>query len=271
MKTGLSTYTYTWSFGIQDIQPVVQMTPYDLIDKAHELKVDCVQIADNCDLTMLDQKAITGISGYASEKNIGIETGFRGLTDEHLDQCIQIAYRMSSPLVRMVIDTKEYKPEPDSVVAIIRNALSGLEAKKITLALENHDRLPSAVFKSIIEKVNSEYAGICLDCVNSMGIGEGLETVIENLAPYTVNLHVKDFSVKRMSHMMGFIVEGKPAGQGLLDLQYILGKLKPYNKCNSAILELWTPPASTMEETFRREHEWASESILFMKKIISDE
>jgi sugar phosphate isomerase/epimerase len=168
----------------------------------------------------------------------------------------------------MVIDNKEYIPDVETVVSVIRNALPGLAANRIILALENHDRLHASVFKEIINKVDSEFAGICLDCVNSMGIGEGLETVIENLAPFTVNLHVKDFNVRRVSHRMGFVVEGTPAGQGFLNLPEILDKLQPYGRCKSAILELWTPPAENLDDTLEREETWARESIEYLKKVI---
>ncbi len=93
-----------------------------------------------------------------------------------------------------------------------------LESRGIILALENHDRLHASVFRDIVEASSSNNVGICLDCVNSMGIGEDIETVLKFLAPYTVNLHIKDFSVKRVSHKMGFVIEGTPAGQGLLNL-----------------------------------------------------
>ncbi|HLO57222.1 MAG TPA: TIM barrel protein [Bacteroidales bacterium] len=268
MKLGISTYTYTWAFGIPGQQPEVHMDPFGLIDKAADFGIDCVQIADNFDLSALDSARLSVLASYAAKKNIEIEAGSRGLTEENLDRCIDVAKKLSSPILRMVIDQKDYKPAPDTVISIIRNAASKLASQKITLVLENHDRLPSIVFREIIEKSGTEFAAICLDCVNSMGIGEGLQTVIENLAPLTVNLHVKDFSVKRLSHMMGFLIEGKPAGQGFLELPLILEKLNAYGKCRSAILELWTPPATQVEETLKREEEWATESIVYLKKIM---
>jgi L-ribulose-5-phosphate 3-epimerase UlaE len=79
---------------------------------------------------------------------------------------------------------------------------------------------------------------------------------------------VKDFSVTRVSHMMGFVVEGTPAGKGLLDLSSVMAKLGKYGRCRSAILELWTPPADDLSETLKRENSWANESILYIKKII---
>jgi sugar phosphate isomerase/epimerase len=268
MLVGISTYTYTWAFGVPGSLPAKPMTLNQLIDKAVEFKVDCIQVADNYPLPDQSPEELALIRDYAIKRRIGIEVGGRGLSDANLDRYIGLADYFSSPVLRMVIDRQEYQPDSETVVAVIRNALSNLESKGITLALENHDRLPSSEFRQIIEKVNSNFAGICLDCVNSMGIGEGLATVMENLAPFTVNLHVKDFSVKRVSHMMGFVIEGTPAGKGFLNLPLLMEVLRSYGRCRSAILELWTPPAANLLETISREEAWAGESIVYMKEII---
>jgi len=269
MLTGISTYTYTWAFGVPGSMPARPMTLYSLIDKAVELKTDCIQVADNYPLPDQSPEELSGIRDYANQNQIVIEVGGRGLTDENLDRYINLAAYFSSPVVRMVIDRQEYKPELETVVSVIRNALNKLTAEGIVLALENHDRLHSSVFKQIIEKVDNAFAGICLDCVNSIGIGEGIDSVMENLAPFTVNLHVKDFAIKRISHMMGFVVEGTPAGKGFLNLPAVIEKLKSFGKCRSAILELWTPPAGNLSETLKKEEAWANESMLYMRKIIT--
>ncbi len=270
MLIGISTYTYTWAFGVPGSLPSKPMDVFALLDKAAEQGVDCIQIADNYPL--IDQKSdeLSAIRDYAAGFNIGIEVGGRGLTEENLDRYIDLSAFFSSDILRMVIDYQDYKPDVETVIAVIRNALNKLASKKIILALENHDRLHSSVFKEIIEKINNDYAGICLDCVNSMGIGEGIDSVMRNLGPFTVNLHVKDFTVRRVSHKMGFVIEGTPAGKGLLDVPLILQNLRSFNKCRSAILELWTPPAGSLQETISMEDAWAEESIQYVKKVITE-
>jgi len=265
MKIGISTYTYTWSFGVPGSEPTVKMSPFDLINRAAEFGIECIQIADNYALHPLDDTELHTMMEYAHQMGITIEVGSRGLTGENLEKYLNIAEKLLSPLLRMVIDQDNYKPDPKDVIAIIRNALPELKARNIILALENHDRFHASAFRNIIESIGSEFTGICLDCVNSMGIGEGIETVVDLLAPYTVNLHVKDFNVKRVHHKMGFIVEGAPAGKGLLDLDMIMEKLSAHGHCRSAILELWTPPEQSIEQTMAKEHKWAIESIEFLK------
>jgi hypothetical protein len=67
-----------------------------------------------------------------------------------------------------------------------------------------------------------------------------------------------------VSHKMGFVVSGSPAGQGMLRIPWLLAEVRAHGRCQSAILELWTPPASTLEETVALEAAWADESLRFL-------
>jgi L-ribulose-5-phosphate 3-epimerase UlaE len=100
-----------------------------------------------------------------------------------------------------------------------------------------------------------------------MGAGEGIAEVVRTLAPFTINLHLKEFVIRRVSHKMGFVVEGLPAGEGMLNIPNLLDAIEKTGKCKSAILELWTPPSETIEETIRKENDWAEQSIVNLKKL----
>jgi L-ribulose-5-phosphate 3-epimerase UlaE len=100
-----------------------------------------------------------------------------------------------------------------------------------------------------------------------MGAGEGFETVSEILLPYTINLHLKDFSIRRVSYKMGLLIEGRPAGKGMLNIRELVERLSVTKRCDSAILELWTVPEPEIEETIKKEEQWAQESISYLKDI----
>jgi sugar phosphate isomerase/epimerase len=168
----------------------------------------------------------------------------------------------------MVIDSKDFEPDKITIISIIRELLPEFKKRNIRLAIENHDRLKASEFEDILQSVGSDFVGICLDSVNSMGAGEGFETVSEILLPYTINLHVKDFIIHRVSHKMGFVIEGTPAGKGMLNIRKLTESLSALNRCNSAILELWTPPEPGIEETIIKEDKWAEESMRYLKTII---
>jgi sugar phosphate isomerase/epimerase len=167
----------------------------------------------------------------------------------------------------MVIDSAGFEPELQRVTGIIKDLLPEFEARNIKLAIENHDRFKAREFEKIIVSVGSDKVGICLDSVNSMGAGEGFETVSEILIPYTINLHVKDFTIFRVSHKMGLIIEGRPAGKGMLHIPELLSVLKKTGRCRSAILELWTPPEHEIGQTLHKESIWAEESIRYLKSL----
>lgn len=268
MRLGISTYTYTWAIGVPGKLPKQPMTGLQLLQKALDFDITCVQIADNLPIHTLPQTELNKLSDFASRHEILIEIGMRGLFPELVLQYLAIARQFCSPFLRIVVDGPDFHPSPQEVVSRITDLLPELKQNNIILAIENHDRFTARTFASIVEKLGSDQVGICLDSVNSMGAGEGVETVTDILAPYTVNLHVKDFHVQRVYHMMGFVVEGRPAGKGMLHTEWLLEKLEPYNKCQSAILELWTPTEETLPGTIEKENRWAKESIRYLKSII---
>jgi sugar phosphate isomerase/epimerase len=263
MKLGISSYTYTWSVGVPGSEPPEPWDERMLVRKAVELGVECLQIADNLPLHSLGMERIVELKKLAGEHRICLEVGARGMTPEQLDNYVEIAHTLGSNILRFVIDCEGFRPSVDEVVWIIKGALPDLERRGIKLAIENHDRLKAREFKEILEKASSEHVGICLDSVNSMGAGEGIGTITRILAPYTINLHIKDFLVQRHSHMMGFNIEGRPAGKGQLPLSWMLDQLGP--GCRSAILELWTPPEKEITATTAKEQQWAAESIEYLK------
>ena len=267
MKIGIGSYTYTWAIGVPDYKTENPMSAFGLMKKATELEAQVVQFADNMPLHIYSNKKLDEILSFANDRKLQIEVGTKGLLAENLERYIDITKVMNSDILRMVIDDKNYTPSLEQIVKIIRPFVPQLESYGIKLAIENHDRLKCWEFVHIINMCNSPNVGICLDTVNSLGVPEGMEQVINDLLPYTVNLHIKDFQIERLDHKMGFKVEGTPAGQGKLNIPLLLNKLEPLKKCKSAILELWTPFDSDMKSTIAREEVWAVESMNFLKQL----
>ncbi len=268
MKLGLSSYTYTWAVGVPGSMPVKPLSAFGLIDRIADSGLKLLQIGDNLPLEGMSGEELTAIYRYAGERNIELETGSRGLTSEHTMECLLTAEKLHSRILRMVIDRPGFEPDLHSVFRIISGLVTEFKSRKIRLAIENHDRFRARQFEEIIQSVGSEWVGICLDSVNSMGAGEGFAEVSRILIPYTINLHIKDFTIRRVSHKMGIIIEGAPAGQGMLNIDELISLLSETGLCQSAILELWTPPETAIEDTILKEERWASESINYLKRII---
>ena len=266
MRLGISTYTYGWAVGVLGDRPNEPFDEQRLLDRANAFGVRLVQFGDNWPLHELSIEQIDTLRQRANETGITIEVGARRLTDAHLDRYIDLTHRLNSRLLRFVIDERQYEPGVNDVVSLLRNALPRLEQTGITLGLENHDRLLAREFADIVEHVGSTHVGICLDSVNSMGVGEGLVEVVRTLAPYTVNLHLKDFGIRRLPHQMGFQIDGRPAGQGLLNVPWLVEQVGQYGRCQTAILEQWVVPEPDRAATIAKEAAWAVESMNYLQQ-----
>jgi len=267
IRLGLSSYTYGWAVGVRGFEPPRPLDEHGLLDKCRELGVALLQIGDNLPLHTFDAARLSSLAERAAKEGVELEIGARGLTREHAIRFTGIARSIGAKLIRFVIDDAEHEPKPDAVVAVLRDAVSQLDG--LTLAIENHDRFPAATLRSIIEAAGSDRIGVCLDTANSLGSGEGIQAVAAILAPFTVNLHLKDFTIERAPHLMGFSIHGTPAGEGMLDIPALLRQVAACGRCETAVLELWTPPESCVEETISKEARWAKQSLDYLNPMFS--
>jgi len=271
VKLGIGTYACMWAigfkFGDREARPEHPMSAADLLRRTHELGLHVVQYGPNLPLSALPADELTGLVEQAAAWDIEIELGTRGLETDHLRAQIALARRIGAMLVRTVPELGGATPPADALVPCLRALVPDLEAAGIRLGLEN-GLIPAQDLKRVLDDVASPRVGIVLDMVNSLAISEGWRYVTEVLAPYTVCLHYKDFVVRRLWHMMGFIVEGRPAGQGQLDTSWLLQTLDAASARYNVILEVWPPEQPTLAETIALESHWVEESIAYLRRFI---
>ncbi len=267
MQLGIGSYTYGWCIGRENNGTPPAMNECDLVDKANEFGIKLLQIGDNLPMHEWSEKRLNAFEKKLKENNFELEIGAKGLTEEHLKLYIQLCKRFDVRILRFIIDDKKYQPSLHEIISLIESHIEILTQNNIKLALENHDRFKASEYSELIKQMSSLYVGICLDTVNSMAVGESIEYIIETLAPHTVNLHMKDFGISRLCHKQGFIIDGRVAGEGLLNIPSLLGKLQHSNRCHTCILEQWVPPERSTQETLEKEQEWASKSIAYLKSL----
>jgi 3-oxoisoapionate decarboxylase len=264
MQLGISSFTYGWNIGIKDFMPEKPMNEVDLVNLTLYFGLKCLQIGDNLPIHTFSSSRKEQLKKLVKDNNIRIEIGAKKLNAENLQTYINLCQYFEAPILRFIIDGENYEPDKEEVISIINDFLPDLIKHNITLGIENHDRFKVKELAYIMEKINHKNIGICLDCVNSIGAGEGLEYVVETLAAYTVNLHFKDFKINRLPHKMGFIIDGEIAGQGMTNLPWLFEKIKPFGRCKSAILEQWVPPENDLDSTCKKEKVWAEAGIKYL-------
>jgi sugar phosphate isomerase/epimerase len=261
MKLGISSYTYTWAVGALGWAPEKPLDALRLVERTQALGLKLLQIADNLPVDALPSSRLRELKTAAKDADIEIEIGARGARPDNLIRHLRIAEFLESRLVRFIIHAPDYDPSPDEAARALAQVAADFERADVTLAIENHEKYRSDEIRQIVEATNSDHVGVCLDTVNNFGALEDPVHVVEILGPIAVNLHIKDFEIHRHSHMMGFNIVGTPAGEGRLDIPWLLRRLKDFRRDPNAILELWTPPEQTLQETIAKEAEWAERSV----------
>lgn len=269
MRLGIGSYTYVWAVGVPGYPPPPRpLTAFTLLEKATELGVRVVQIADNLPLDRMPDADRVTLVRQAEQLRIDLEVGTRGIRTDHLRRYLRIATELRSPILRVVTDTEDHKPTLDEIVGILRPVMPEFERAGVSLAIENHDRFRAAALAEILDLVESPFVGVCLDTANSIGCVENVATLLAVLGPRVVNLHVKDYCVFRPPHHKGFVVEGRPSGQGQLDVSRLLAALQAHGRDPNAIVELWPPPEPTIEAAVAKEDEWARASVRYLRQFI---
>lgn len=270
MRLGIGTYSFTWAIGVPGHPPPQPMSAFALLHHAQRLGVRVVQFCDNLPLTALAPSELDRFEAEQKRLGLAVELGTRGLEPGNLRRNLQLCQRLGSPFLRLVIDSHGDEPSPQEAVTRLEPVVRECRDAGVRLALENHDRFPCRTLAWMADCLGSDAVGICLDTVNSLGALEGPEQVVQVLGHRALCLHVKDFTIRRPEHQMGFLVEGCAAGQGKLNVPWLLQQLKDLPAGVNAILETWVTPGDSPRETIAREQRWADEGIRYLRTFLTE-
>jgi sugar phosphate isomerase/epimerase len=175
---------------------------------------------------------------------------------------------MGATLIRTLPEIGgKYATEGRLIPPVVRQILPVLEGEGVKLGIEN-GRTPGAELSDALNDVGSLHVGIVLDMVNSLAVPEGWKEVTCHLAPHTMCVHYKDFTIKRAWHMMGFICEGTPAGKGMVETQWLLDTLKVSPHDFNVIIEQWPQEKEKVDEVAAIEHAWVTEGVNYLRQFI---
>jgi sugar phosphate isomerase/epimerase len=158
-----------------------------------------------------------------------------------------------------------HTPTGAEATELLAGALPDFEAAGVRIALETYEQVPTADLLEVIRRVDSPFLGICSDPANTVAALEMPREVIDAVAPYVLNMHIKDFAFSRKEGWVGFTYSGAPLGEGLLDYDYMAGRLQPQERNINQIIEHWLPWQDSEQETIRRENQWTEQSLDFLR------
>ncbi|RYH07703.1 sugar phosphate isomerase/epimerase [Tropicimonas sp. IMCC6043] len=268
MRLGLGSYAYRWNIGIKDQVPAHPMTPFDVLEAAEKMGLDLIQYADNMPLEALSPEDLERLAAMAREKGITLEVGTQCFNAEQVSRYIEICKVISSKILRVALDAADAQIPVPELAEQLRPLVEDAKEAGIRIAIENHFNYPSPRMVELLKAVDDPALGICLDVANSICAKEWPEETIAMLAPYTINLHLKDYVIEPDPYGVGFRIRGVPLGTGRADIPWILDQLAHCDKDMSVLVEHWLPLGNSLEEAMAQEQPWLDQTVAAARRFI---
>ena len=264
MNLGLGSYAYRWSIGHKGITPGQPMTAFDLLDAASRLGLHVVQYADNMPLHLLPDSDLDLLAGQARDAGIALEVGTQPFDVVRMAHYIEIGQRLGAKILRVALDGPDAARPVSELGQAFTQLLPAAREAGLRIAIENHFNFPSRRLVDLLAAIDDDRVAICLDVGNSICAGEWPEETVSILAPYTINLHLKDYVIVPDPYGVGFAIHGCPLGQGRTNCRAVMDAA-PYPSEMSVILEQWLPKGADMDAVRRREHTWLEQSVTYAR------
>ncbi len=264
---GLSTYAFFWQHSeLAGEQPGLRrLDAFDMLRRTHELGVPLFQICDYAPIEEFSAAELARLAGLAEELDIVLEVGTKGISPDHLRRYLGIAQALGAPLLRSMLYSPASRPTLVQAEQQLGEVLGAFDDAGVTLALETYEQVSSTALVGLVEQLAHPRLGICLDPANTVAALENPVDVIDRCAPYTANVHVKDFAFTRRGGWVGFTLEGAALGTGLLDFEHLMKTVRPEERGINLVIEHWLPLGDSLEETIRLENDWNTHNLDYLR------
>ncbi len=106
----------------------------------------------------------------------------------------------------------------------IAAAIPIVEKYKMPLGIENHKDWRVDEQVALLRQYDSEYLGVSLDTGNNLTVLDDPMEVVEKLAPFTFNVHLKDMAA--LESERGYLLSEVPLGEGMLDIKGMVAAVR---------------------------------------------
>lgn len=198
--------------------------------------------AESLDLALTLSGDIVGIAGRGDEVQEGADRVARWL---------ELAAALGSPYARVSSGfyRAELWREPERIrdeQRYLTEALSRAADENRTgvrILLENHSDFTPQEYVEIVESVGHERLGVFLDLINAVSVFAEPIGVVRDLLPWAHSGHIKDFwlqseYVEDGFHRRGFAVRWCYPGEGVADLESLLGLLASTERAEPYLLSI---------------------------------
>jgi sugar phosphate isomerase/epimerase len=258
MKLGLHTYSLNlhgigqaWA-GFTCPWPR-QLSTFELFDLIVDLDLEGVHLDDGV-IEYLDAGYLKEVgaaardAGLYLEYNFSMDRGRFGIGIQHdLTAAIETARDLGADIVKVGMDLRRPRPvaasrfhprviEQMEKVADLLTLAAPLAADHgIRLAVENHCDSFSEEIIWLLDRVDSQAVGACIDTVNGLHVTEDPMAAIERLTPRAFTNHFRDDRIE--FKRWGFKLVGVAVGEGDIDMHRAYELFRDYSSMERINIE----------------------------------
>lgn len=201
LQLGLDTYSYHIAAPVWPPRPPEPLTLEGYLDRAAELGVDGLALADMRHFASTDPRAVGELKSRADRLGLYVELGTGGVDTEHLRCTLRLARQLGGSALRTFVSigrTWSMADDPRAlpqVARALRQAAQACEETGVALAVENHQDLTAPELAELLDRVDHPLVGACWDTGNSLGVLEHPLDGLALLADRTSTVHLKSYAV----------------------------------------------------------------------------
>ena len=234
-QMGIVTYAmglhqkYKWAGRYPGLAPALA-----LLEEAHRLGAAGIQVEidphDPAQATELRRRA----ESYEMYLEATVSPPKSGEDVTRFEEAIRAAQTAGATLARTTImpgrryedfkSLEAFRQAQSAGEQCLQRAEPVLARHRFRFAVENHKDQRIAEKLAMLERLGSEYIGLCVDVGNSFTLMEDPLEVARAYAPYAFTVHFKDQAVREAPE--GFWFADVPLGQGFIDLAAVVNVLR---------------------------------------------
>lgn len=207
-------------------------TAHDLLEKAYSVGAGGIQVP----LTSFEPEYLKKVRSRAEELGMYLEvtTAMPGADTAQFEKTLVAAKEVGAECVRTVClsgrryetfnSLEQWKTFVADSMQKIERILPLANKHKMPVGIENHKDWTVEDYVAILKKYSSEYLGVCIDFGNNVALLDDPMEVVESLAPYVINTHIKDMGVEEYED--GFLLSEVPLGTGICDLKRMVAVVR---------------------------------------------
>ena len=281
MKIALDSYVYHRHFGEVyanlETEPQVKLSFWQMVQQAIDFGLEGISIESFMfprpspdDISklkhILDTHHLELVWAWGHPS--GFENGSNSKVMADFEKHALIAKKLGAKVMRICAGGRKTRPDgswqehKNALLPLLQQATDFAVQHDLILALENHVDLYADEMVDLVQSIDSDHFGICLDTANNLRMLEDPWQAIVKMAPYAKATHIKDIQAFQGDPKTFAFWPSVVSGQGNIPLEKTFQLLQQLNYQGLLALEI-----DYLHPRYPSEHDAILQSLDYLKQL----